>query len=523
MNNKLIVKKKKKVPYGVSFLLCMLTQIPNISQANIVDFPRIKNQPHAQWDCTCQNEGQCTIEKIQGKQVLTVPPLCEIETKYAYPNEKTVQAIRLQISSMEEPGSNIYLAVLQHEGSPGVSASKLRVKTIAHNKHFDTTTAYANRIQFHQPILVVNNTSSEPLHILKARVHQSKRARIGSILKAEGGGHQGSYSYDSPFPDFAWIPLPLDYKNQVPLYVHLNIQPQSLIQSIQYQVDDIGNWGASIHFVPNIANGTKLDFSWDVSVLTNDDTKFSQQFIANNAEWLQSTDIVQSSDKSIQTEASSLLAPDSNIETVTNIVSWTATHIKFGIDDSRLDALHVYEAKMAACTGYANLAAALGRSLNIPTMTLAGYLVGLKQETHWINEFYLGDKQGWLRVEPQGRINVDSEYFIPVRVDRISDEIIWDFLIGIPKYAYPIIPVDFERPNKNYYLVEAFNAIEFTNSPDVMNKVFGRARQSWQKDFATLLNAGYISPNRQAIRYKLSKAQTLTEMDQLLTQLDNVE
>lgn len=318
----------------------------------------------------------------------------------------------------------------------------------------------------------------------------------------------------------AWIPLPLNYATQVPLVFKISTTPLRIAKKITFKSDELGNWGASIELRQDLKEGTSVLLDWDVVVFTkglHDDAERASlyQHPGENAEWLKSTAIVQSDIPEIKTITSQVTSENSTpLENMREILNWTSQNIKYKAHG--LDAASALKFRESTCTGRANLAAALGRSAGIPSVTLAGYLVGLPQETHWVNEFYLGAGLGWRRVEPsRKKAYIDEDAFISVRIDRSTDEVIWKYTKGIPLNSYPVLPIGIPIPVVTPSVLQKVSA-----EPKTLDDLFLRLKKEWTADFDHLLKSGRLSESRAQIRKKFKSVSSVKELESILINLE---
>jgi len=242
----------------------------------------------------------------------------------------------------------------------------------------------------------------------------------GHLLRAE---HYGMFTiFPGEEEGRLWVPLPLDHGVQVPLYVELTVEPEGLVSAVEYSVDEIGNLGAILVFAPD-AQQVGAVVRWDAVVLTLEQEEAAlAEFYAPIVEpdtWLADTPVVQMSHEGIAgASADAVMGLDDLEEQMVALLGISSSSIYLqGMPDG-LDAANAFESHMGSCTSFANLGAALGRAAGIPTRTIANYLVGMSQQTHSINEFYLGPDKGWRLVEPQSTAaSVPGDYAVVVRVD----------------------------------------------------------------------------------------------------------
>jgi transglutaminase-like putative cysteine protease len=342
-----------------------------------------------------------------------------------------------------------------------------------------------------------------------------------------------------------WIPLPLDHATQTPLYVELAVDPPALLDGIAYSVDDVGNFGASVTLT---AAGAASDVAvhWDGVVLTRDvDDAERPVFYAaatDPDEWTVATPVADAAYPGIADTAAALAegAPTA-LDKMIAVIGWTSTNIGYDIDWSTFtgfDATSTYESGQSSCTGFANLATALGRAAGVPTRTLANYYVGLSQQTHYINEFYLGDELGWRRVEPQASWPVlAEEYALAVRLVRTADEDEGAMspteptdAPGIPTYSLVEELAGGERMALDYATIDYFAdcaacdnraelQAELVGQPEAMADLFDRARSAWLRDRAAYVD-GTLSPSIMTARRAALDAASMDDVDAILAAIE---
>jgi hypothetical protein len=199
------------------------------------------------------------------------------------------------------------------------------------------------------------------------------------------------------------FPIPALHQGQVPLALRIFTEQDGAITNISFEKRWDRNWiaTAGIHaLTPTRLHVEALVLEMEMSPAARlQDFEHEER---DPSTWLAPTTIVQSDDPLIikaAAEAASEAVSDQ--EKLIGILQWLRTNMNGTSYGDGLDARSVLRARYGSCTGWANLASALGRAAGIPTRTVAGYPAwGSPLQTHYINEFYIRGS-GWLRVEPQ--------------------------------------------------------------------------------------------------------------------------
>lgn len=384
--------------------------------------------------------------------------------------------------------------------------------------------------------------SSNPLETGNSDGPANYPARAGALLRVD---HHTEIAYGSGTePGKIWLPLPLDYASQVPLYVEFATTENNTINSISYVEHECGNWGAVVQLAEEAAPEPVV-ITWTGVVLVRDVLNEERTVIYATDEdpsrWSSATAIADSSYPPLVETCDSLVSDDDTaIERMKAVIEWTSRNIGSSVPQ-RLDSTAVFESRAASCTGFANLATAMGRAVDLPTRTLVNYMVGMAQQTHYINEFYLGPDMGWRRVEPQGaRTTVSEDYCVAMRITLPEDEGAlanawrasrWYYMPGIPLYSLLEPQAGASR------MVPDFESEFFPGAPgcdnlaerqarlaasEQMIPVFDRARELWRIDHQAYLNGG-LAPERMAIRRQALDVTELDDVIDILDALDRVE
>ncbi len=342
-----------------------------------------------------------------------------------------------------------------------------------------------------------------------------------------------------------WIPLPIDFATQTPLHVELIASPDGILGDLGYEVDDIGNLGAVVELTTDVEQDD-VSVHWDGVVLTLNVTSAERPVFyaadADPAEWTVATPVADAAYPGIADTAAGLAeGAGTALEKMVAVINWTSANIAYATDwtgFTGFDATSTYEWGQSSCTGFANLATALGRATGVPTRTVANYYVGMSQQTHYINEFYLGEELGWRRVEPQTTWPALPEsYALVVRLVRISDEGEEAMIAsdptdapGIPTYSLVEELAGGERMALDYMSNGYFeDCPACDNRADLqadlwgaaaeMADLFDRARELWQRDLQELVD-GTLDPAVTQARRNALEAETLDDVAAILDAID---
>jgi hypothetical protein len=363
--------------------------------------------------------------------------------------------------------------------------------------------------------------------------------KVGALLR---GSHVNRFGLSKTAkPASMYVSLPADWASQTPLYLEMTVTPPEIVDHISYATEAEGNWGATIAFVAG-AKAPAVEVRWDGVVLAQAtaDADLPAVFAAQLApeQWLSSSGIIESSAPQIAAVAASLApAGGGALATMQAVLDWTSTSISGGFAGA-LDATTVFDSRQGSCTGFANVAAALGRSLGVPTRHVTNMYVGESQDMHSIDEFYLGPDAGWRRVEPQIKdARVADDYGLIMRLvlpgdespiaDRPSPE--GPLMLGIPEREFseslsspgafaPSLPQAFPDCNTcNNHADPQADLRDLT--PGAMTQVFQTARASWKKSQATYAATGGLPAAEMTTRRKALAARTIADLAALLAEL----
>lgn len=350
-------------------------------------------------------------------------------------------------------------------------------------------------------------------------------AEQGSLLSAEHRSTWGLRAGKEPV--HVWTPLPLDAAGQVPLEVRFTVSP-AVEHTIRYEIDPLGNWGATVSFAPGVA-AERVDLRWRAVVLTRrvPSAERPTVYAADDdpARWLTPTRIADAAHPGIARTGRDLVRDDP-ARTLGEVVRWASKNVSSEprfLQSYSVDATTVFGGAGTSCTGYATTAAALARAAGLPTRIIAGYLPGQAQQTHFIDESWRGPEWGWLRFEPQGRLPVGDDHVVVVRRMAPEDESMGAMsgsrsaVAGVPLRAVEEATgatrrLRWRAPTDPFPDCEGCDnradvqAVLVTN-PDRMRILFDRARSAWRRAFPAFLE-GNPSPRANAIALR-----TLDDLD----------
>lgn len=240
---------------------------------------------------------------------------------------------------------------------------------------------------------------------------EQTEARVGGGQPAPGlfearGAYKLTGSSRTPRPTFL-LPLPISYREQVPLTYEISADPAEMLASVRIFRDEPHNYVAEVVLKPLDAGDT-VELEWRSIVLCGprsfDDlpqaAPLPDEWPADVHPWLRNTRCVQAEDKRIKKVAGEIRGDSDD---ALEIISATLVRTReiFASQKGRctnLDAVQALE-KKGSCTSCANLVAALLRASNIPARILAGYPTGGSPlQTHYIVEAYV-PTYGWYPIE----------------------------------------------------------------------------------------------------------------------------
>ncbi|MDD5309445.1 MAG: transglutaminase domain-containing protein [Deltaproteobacteria bacterium] len=502
------------------------------------------------WSCTCFGAAEgtdppcstATDDPAHGGRVLVLPPGC-----LAFQDETELddsKVVRFDLFARGKDVQPAWFYLFAWDADDYVETLYGAKTAVGPGSWTDITSGLQPTAGMVRLRMVLYNSGTVDLNVDDLVVVQDQAnppPTVASLLRAE---HHTELAYADAAtePGQIWVPLPLDHATQVPLYVELTVTPSSVVDGVEYVADDEKNWGAIVHLTQQGA-ADPVVISWKGVVLARaisaDERPASYAKLGDPAAWLAATPVADAAYPGIAETAASLASTgDPAIDRMQAVIGWTSANMTGTGQLTALDATTVYETRVASCTGYANLAAALGRALEVPTRTVANYLVGMSQQTHYIDEFYLGDELGWRRVEPQATASAIPEgYGVVVRLDLPSDEAS-EANTDTGRWALTGVPLRslVEPLAGRARMTPAFSTGHFPDCALCDNRaelqaalpadealsvadVFDRARQLWQVDRQAYLDGG-LADERMAIRRGFLDAASVSDVDAILSALE---
>ena len=390
-------------------------------------------------------------------------------------------------------------------------------------------------------LVVYNSSAAEPLEIDDIVVLQQPESAAAEafVLRAE---HSSRFELRVGAAQAQlWVPLPMDHGVQTPLHIGLRVEPAEVVDTIEYRVDELGNLGAVLSFPPDAsADGVRVAWTALVLALQVAPAALVDYYPAGERpkRWLAATEVVNWEHEGIVETAQRITAGlDDREQQLGAILEWTATEVDGGGIPLSQDAAQVYETRDAACTGFANLAAGLGRAAGLPARTVANIPTwGGPLQTHYIDELYLGPERGWRLVEPQGTaVVLDADFAIVLRITRPEDEgaeaMTYDdgwSSPGVPLHSLvrPLagagrMTAGFDAgafPGCDVCDNQGFHQAVLEGEGEALRAAFSEARALW---LATqeAWQANGPDPAEQELRARLAEAGSLVELEQVLAEL----
>jgi transglutaminase-like putative cysteine protease len=202
------------------------------------------------------------------------------------------------------------------------------------------------------------------------------------------------------------IPLPLSYREQVPLTYELRTEPAGAVATAEI-VEERGNFVLAVTF-GSMAKGVRPRVFWKSLVVCGERSfadvpetaPLPKDWPDDVRPWLRSTWCVQCDDPRIVAAAKPLRDGTDDVREIVRRVEKRAVEAFRGAK-GRVEHLTAVEAldKQGSCTSCANLVAGLLRACGVPARILSGYpLWSGPLQTHYIVEAYV-PQYGWFPIE----------------------------------------------------------------------------------------------------------------------------
>lgn len=224
------------------------------------------------------------------------------------------------------------------------------------------------------------------------------------------GKHRAEYESGERWKDISMvvlIPLPLAYRDQVPLSYEISVNPRKEEDRIHIYEDKPHNYVVKL-VLADVLNREPIDVKFRSAVIVApssfdgvpDDGTLPDKWPEEAAPWLAATWCADAEHERIKGIVKEIRDDTNEIMQIISRVEQRAKTI-FRAADGHVSNLTAVEAldKRGSCTSCANLVAALLRASGVPARVLAGYpsWTGALQ-THYIVEAYV-PKYGWYPIE----------------------------------------------------------------------------------------------------------------------------
>lgn len=247
------------------------------------------------------------------------------------------------------------------------------------------------------------------------------RASINVWVKPENRHKSGKISF----------PIPMPYKNQVPLTFRFKTEPEGVVKSYKFikRPDGI-NWLCEAEVEPK---GESSHITWESLVLMRDHEPVSlpkaqqPESPKEAAQWLKPSFCVQTCSPLLIAKAQELAKDNPDVETyVRRVIQFSCDNRGGSAPFAALDAEYALKcAGGGSCTSRANLAAALLRIHGIPARTVAHlptWAYGEVLFTHWLVEYW-HPGVGWVPVESTwAEFDPPSYTTVNLAISSIADE-----------------------------------------------------------------------------------------------------
>jgi hypothetical protein len=263
----------------------------------------------------------------------------------------------------------------------------------------------------------VSLTDAGPAKAGESALPTNPEATPGIVLAR--GEASVTASVDEPAATLLF-PMPIDYREQVPLTYELKCDPPEALKTIRIVQPHPGNYVAEATLAP-MKTGEKAKITWSSRILVGPrdmskvpDPAMPKTWPEEARPWLAGTRCVEAADPQVRDAAKGVAQP-TVLATIRAAID-RATEIRQGQQGQCSDLGAVQALKRAgSCTSNANLLAALLRASGVPARVLAGYPTWSGPlQTHYIVEAYVPD-YGWYPIEstmlreawpPSGQVQV---------------------------------------------------------------------------------------------------------------------
>lgn len=368
------------------------------------------------WQLRCDG-----VEHRDVRLPVRIPRGCVLRSELPVPDAPTgivaqldVDRVPELVALVRERGDGLWLPQPPFVASPHAGGLRLSTGPIA--------SGYATKMR-----LVIGNGDGEPTTVRAASVSELAEVPphpVGSIVRLEH--HTDLDIAAGSTVAELWLPVPLAFGGQVPLELHAALEPADAGE-LELVRDGEVNLGLVARFAARDVPG-RVSVSWTAVVLVRDVLPDERATIAELADspldWLSSTTLIDADAELARSIAQTIAAGHGESQSrVARLREWLAK-LEFPAElaESNQSTDVLATGGRANCTGSANMAAALGRALGIPSRHLAGVVTDDQLQTHSIVEQRLGTPAVWRRIEPQDGSVVADDYMIVLRVVTPVDE-----------------------------------------------------------------------------------------------------
>ena len=212
---------------------------------------------------------------------------------------------------------------------------------------------------------------------------------------------------ESPREVSLLMPLPLAYRDQVPLNFRLTVTPREAVQSLEIYEDQPGNHVLKL-VVADVPTWKAVDVRYTSTLLVGPTwfdavpaaAPLPETWPDEATPWLAATWCANADHERIRALAGEIRAETDDVLQIIRRVQAETSSI-FRSAEGQLENLTAVEAldKVGSCTSCANLVAALLRACDVPARILAGYPPWYGPlQTHYIVEAYVPEF-GWYPIE----------------------------------------------------------------------------------------------------------------------------
>lgn len=222
-----------------------------------------------------------------------------------------------------------------------------------------------------------------------------------------------------------------DNQNEVIFEKHFEFKDNDLSYKQSFNIDD-GNYAVDV-FVNNSEYGSFSAWAYGGQVVVNNgvmrlavpDAVWQHNYATYHFKKI-SLDAILSASAEVQKDDSQIVSLATKIvaglktdyDKAKAVYDWVSSNIHYDMDAFNTDnivdqdAINTLNNKRAVCEGYANLTAALLRSLDIPTGVVYGYALGVDTSDYWVTPFKMPSaNHAWNEVYIDGKwLIIDSSW-----------------------------------------------------------------------------------------------------------------